>query len=847
MKPHADSSTAANPLSRPRPAWPAAWQDLLDTLLQASCVVDAESLRVLAVNTSATQLWGRSAAELTAISVEELAATPEDQLFWTQLHSWPQATVLHSDSLILHADGSTREVERRLCPFQLPDGRPAWMLSLTDLSGQRRAEREVERLTAELGATFGASNDAILITDLEGRVRHWNAAFARLWNLPEHCSARHDQGEVGLILHGSMADAGAYEDSLAHRMDELRDAHGSASLRAARGGLHEPQSAPAVATDRFLLGDGRTVERRLLPQYGRGLLVGWVQVWRDLTAQVADQARLQLAAQVFDATLDALLVTDADGNIVAANPAAALLTGRSTEALQDGCLQPLLEGVGNDGGLVALTAGLPRWQGELTVRSPQGAVPVQATLLRISGSGRPANGCIVVLRDQSERDAAQRQIEALAHTDTLTGLPNRMRMVERLQEQADRSAAQGSGFALLVFGLDRFKHLNQCLGHPSGDRLLQEVGRRLSGGLRDGDTVARLGGDTFGVLLPQADAAVAETVARRLLSALSDDLTIEGVAVTLSASVGVALFPQDARRSDELLHCADSAMHRVKERHGGDVRFYQPQMNVDRLEHIRLDHAMRRGLAQGHFRVHYQPQVNLASGEIVGAEALCRWTDPELGEISPARFIAVAEETGFISELGDWVLHQSAQQARRWMDLGRPVPVSVNVSILQFQQPLFVERVGQVLAEQGLPAELLELELTESILVGDVEEILAQLRALAALGVQLAIDDFGTGYSSLGYLRRLPIHRLKIDRSFIHRLPDDESDAAITRTVVELARALHLRVIAEGVENTAQRDHLAALGCHEYQGWLCAPALPAEEFDRLHLLHAHTKRATLAA
>jgi EAL domain-containing protein (putative c-di-GMP-specific phosphodiesterase class I) len=207
----------------------------------------------------------------------------------------------------------------------------------------------------------------------------------------------------------------------------------------------------------------------------------------------------------------------------------------------------------------------------------------------------------------------------------------------------------------------------------------------------------------------------------------------------------------------------------------------------------------------------------------------------------------VAEETGFISELGDWVLHQSAQQARRWMDLGRPVPVSVNVSILQFQQPLFVERVGQVLAEQGLPAELLELELTESILVGDVEEILAQLRALAALGVQLAIDDFGTGYSSLGYLRRLPIHRLKIDRSFIHRLPDDESDAAITRTVVELARALHLRVIAEGVENTAQRDHLAALGCHEYQGWLCAPALPAEEFDRLHLLHAHTKRATLAA
>jgi EAL domain-containing protein (putative c-di-GMP-specific phosphodiesterase class I) len=235
---------------------------------------------------------------------------------------------------------------------------------------------------------------------------------------------------------------------------------------------------------------------------------------------------------------------------------------------------------------------------------------------------------------------------------------------------------------------------------------------------------------------------------------------------------------------------------------------------------------MRRGLAQGDFHLAYQPQVDLASGAVVGVEALCRWTDPDLGAIAPTRFIPVAEDTGFITELGNWVLDEAVAQAARWRAAGHPLPVSVNVSSLQFQQPAFVHRVARVLQDSRLPPELLELELTESILVGDIDAVLLQLRALAALGVRLAIDDFGTGYSSLGYLKRLPIHRLKIDRSFIQRLPEDASDAAITRTIVELGRALHLRVIAEGVETEAQREHLASLGCDEFQGWLYAPALP---------------------
>jgi len=278
---------------------------------------------------------------------------------------------------------------------------------------------------------------------------------------------------------------------------------------------------------------------------------------------------------------------------------------------------------------------------------------------------------------------------------------------------------------------------------------------------------------------------------------------------------------------------ADHAMQRVKQRRGGDVRFYQPQMNIDRLARLKLDHAMRRALPQGRFSLHYQPQLDLASGRVIGAEALCRWHDTELGPVSPARFIPVAEETGFIAELGDWVLREAVGQAAQWRARGIELPVSVNVSLLQFQQPQFVERVVQTLASAQLPARLLELELTESILADDLAQVLAQLHQLAQAGVQLAIDDFGTGYASLSYLKQLPIHRLKIDRSFIQRLPADASDAAITRTIVDLARALKLQVIAEGVETAEQHDYLASIGCHEFQGFLFSPAVPAAQFEAL--------------
>ena len=811
---------------------PPVLQPLLDALLEAACLIDGSSLRVLAANRSAASLWGCPVGELIGRPVEDLATTPEDQLFWMQLAGWPRSAPLHSDSLIVRADGSRRDVERRISALPLPDGRDGWLLTLVDQTERRRAEHEVERLMGELGATLSSSRDAILVTDLAGQVRCWNPAFARLWRLPRGLDARRESGRIARTLAAALPDGPAYARRLVQQQALLLQARHAPCV-------DDPQddrdATGPLATDRIELSDGRTLERRLLPQYGQGEVVGWVQVWRDLTAQLLDQTRLELAGQVFDSILDAVLITDPQGAILSANPAAERLCGRSDAALRG---TPLAELLGEaDGSALAahrfmLGTAAPRWFGELQLATPQGPAPVQATLVRSGGDGPNSTGCIAVLRDQRERKAAERQIAELAHTDPLTGLPNRTGLMEQLAlATAGAGSTAAAPCALLLVGLDRFKHVNDSIGHRQGDEVLCETGRRLSQGLRLGDQVARLGGDLFGVLLPDSDAGTAEAVARRLLQSLRHDLVVGGLSLALSASVGIALYPHDAHDAAELLAHADRAMHRVKEGHGGDLRFYQPQMNVDRLDHIRLDHAMRRGLAQGDFHLAYQPQVDLASGAVVGVEALCRWTDPDLGAISPTRFIPVAEDTGFITELGNWVLDEAVAQAARWQDTGHALPVSVNVSSLQFQQPAFVHRVARVLQDSRLPPELLELELTESILVGDIDAVLLQLRALAALGVRLAIDDFGTGYSSLGYLKRLPIHRLKIDRSFIQRLPEDASDAAITRAIVELGRALHLRVIAEGVETEAQREHLASLGCDEFQGWLYAPGLDAKALE----------------
>ncbi|NML16197.1 putative bifunctional diguanylate cyclase/phosphodiesterase [Azohydromonas caseinilytica] len=583
--------------------------------------------------------------------------------------------------------------------------------------------------------------------------------------------------------------------------------------------------------------DGSTLylTRRIRPLPPRLYMVAL----QDHSAQrAAEQEREQLLAQLratLESTADGILVTDLAGRIRSFNrrfaqiwalPEALLHSGNDA-AVYDWMRSSVSDPVRYQQRLDNVReAVLMQASDRLRLRSGQ-------VLERVTQpqwiNGRPI-GRVYSFRDLSERIAADQRIERLASTDPLTGLANRAQFGDMVARAAAAALPGSEGFALLVLDLDHFKQVNDSLGHQGGDRVLCEMRNRLQHCVREGDMVARLGGDQFALLVRDSDARGAELAAGRVLEAVARPLTLEGAEFTLTCSIGIAVHPIDGSSADELLRHAETAMQRAKAGGRSSYRLHHPvPQPLDARSRIRLDHAMRLALASKRFRLAYQPQHDLDSGRVIGVEALLRWYDPERGsDISPAEFIPVAEASGFIVAIGEWVLTQAVHQAAQWQRQGWKVPVAVNVSALQFQQPYFVDQVQATLDAASLPPQLLELELTESILLQDAQETLARLQALAQLGVRLAVDDFGTGYSSLAYLKRFPINKLKIDRGFVRGLPGDDSDAAIVRAIVQMARALELGVIAEGVETREQRDFLAQIGCHEGQGYLWAPALEAE-------------------
>jgi len=566
----------------------------------------------------------------------------------------------------------------------------------------------------------------------------------------------------------------------------------------------------------------------------------YVVVFQDRSAHQATQDELEHRLSELRATLestaDGILVTDLAGSIRGFNRRFAalwnlsedLLTQRDDAAVQAWMRSSVVDVTDYDRRLAAIRdATLLQTSDVFALHS--GKVIERVTLPQCS-RGQPI-GRVFSFRDITEKLAASQRIEELSQTDPLTGLPNRRLLADRVEFALAMAQRNGHSFALMVVNLDRFKHINDTFGLGFGDRVLLEVTDRIKGCLRSLDTVARLGSDEFVLLVHKADAQGAEATARRVIEAMSRPFRLDAVEFTVTCSIGVALCPNDGDNLDELMRRADAAMHRVKELGRASFRFHQAQTETAPRSQMHIDHAMRQALVSGHFRLHYQPQIDLATGDVIGAEALIRWRDPALGDVSPGEFIPLAEESGFIIAIGDWVLAQAVRQAAAWRAAGWDFPVSINVSALQFQQADFIERVASTLSAVGLPPNRLELELTESILIHDAEDALHRLKALEQLGVLMSIDDFGTGYSSLAYLKRFPIDRLKIDRSFIRSLPGDTGDVAIVNAIVQMARAMQLRVIAEGVETEPQRQFLLDAGCHEFQGFLYSPALDVADFE----------------
>jgi diguanylate cyclase (GGDEF)-like protein len=431
-----------------------------------------------------------------------------------------------------------------------------------------------------------------------------------------------------------------------------------------------------------------------------------------------------------------------------------------------------------------------------------------------------------------EASRAQRHVRQLAYKDTLTDLPNRVMFMDHLSQRLAHANERGQQMAVLFLDLDRFKYVNDTLGHDIGDHLLTSVARRLKHCIRGGDCVARFGGDEFTIALEDivSPASAASVAAQKIIRALTAPFEIDGHDIFISTSIGISLYPGDGTEVSELLKHADTAMYRAKKNNSG-YAFYEAGMEASLSAQVQLENALRRAVERDELTVYYQPKAAVANGRLIGSEALVRWRHPERGLVSPAEFIPVAEETGLILPIGAWVLRTVCEQAKAWLDAGLPAqPVAINLSGHQIKQSGFVDGVAAVLAQTGLPPAMLELEITESVLMEQAKETLATLHELKELGVTLAIDDFGTGYSSLSYLRRFPVDTLKIDRSFVSDADRNPDDAAIVTGIIALAHSLRLSVVAEGVETLGQRDFLAAAGCDSIQGYLLAQPLPAETF-----------------
>ncbi len=478
-------------------------------------------------------------------------------------------------------------------------------------------------------------------------------------------------------------------------------------------------------------------------------------------------------------------------------------------------------------------AGEPGDSYEVTALRKDGGV-FAAMVLGSPSTYRNQPASVGTLIDISERKWAEAQLHELAYYDSLTGLPNRRLLEDRVRQCLVAAERDRTTVALFFVDIDHFKRVNDSLGHSAGDELLCSVAERLGSVVRKVDSLGRLGGDEFIVLLPGIDAGDAADVARRMIEVFASPFRVGEHELTVTPSFGISLYPDDGKDFETLLRNSDAAMYRAKEAGRNGFQFYSSEMNVATLEHLMLESNLRNALPKGELLLFYQPLVSLESGRIVGVEALIRWRHPQIGMISPARFIPVAEDTGIISAIGDWVLFEACRQAMAWQVAGiPPLTVAVNVSPVQFRQSAFVEVVAGALAHTGLDPAFLELELTERTVMHDAEINLGTLESLHRMGVELAVDDFGTGYSSLAYLKRFPVNKLKIDQSFVRHVAEDADDQAIASAIVGIGKSLRLKTLAEGVETAEQLQWLRSQHCDFAQGYFFSMPLPPDDMAEL--------------
>jgi diguanylate cyclase (GGDEF)-like protein/PAS domain S-box-containing protein len=551
---------------------------------------------------------------------------------------------------------------------------------------------------------------------------------------------------------------------------------------------------------------------------------------------------------VFDCTSEAIVITDVHGTVLDVNTAFTEILGYSREEVigqnprtwksdyhDDAFYQEMWRSIHKRG----------EWRGEIFNRSKDGAItPALATISTVRNEEGEAISHVAIYTDVSQIRKSQQQLTHLAHHDALTKLPNRVLFFERLEHCLERATRHRKQVAVIFVDLDHFKHVNDSLGHSHGDRLLIAVAELLTSAVRSEDTVARIGGDEFTILIEEVrDRGSLLRVIEKILHAFDREFELAASRVRVTPSLGVSLSPDDGQDAETLMRNADAAMYRAKSLGRNTYQFYTEELTQLAFARMQMETALRNAIPRGEFELRYQPKFDLATGGIIGMEALLRWQSPELGEVGPERFIPVTEDNGMILPLGAWVIEEACCQAKAWLDEGLFAGnVAVNISGIQIRRGDLPELVRQILHKTGLSAKTLELEVTEGFIMEEPERAIKILNELRDLGLTLAIDDFGTGYSSLSYLKSLPIHHLKIDKSFIRDIPEDKNDMAITQAIIAMAKSLGIELVAEGVETETQRQFLIDEGCRYGQGYLFNKPLQAAEMQQLLQTHARQQQ-----
>jgi diguanylate cyclase (GGDEF)-like protein/PAS domain S-box-containing protein len=594
-------------------------------------------------------------------------------------------------------------------------------------------------------------------------------------------------------------------------------------------------------------GESRCLEMLRAPYFGGdGATLGLIGIGRDVTDRRQLEEQKRLAALVYQNTGEGMMVTDAEYRIIDINPACERITGYSLEEVRGHTLEMFNSGRQDHAFYASMretVARLGHWHGELWDRRKNGETHVKSIAVnRILGDGGTVHGFVMLFSDVTQRKHADELIWRQANFDMLTGLPNRRMLRERLEHEIRQADRARCSIGLLLIDLDHFKEINDTLGHLVGDDLLVEAARRISACTRESDTVARLGGDEFIVLLTRlTDPRHAETVAGKIIERLTEPFQLGDSVGYVSASIGITLYPQDARESEDLLKGADQAMYVAKREGRNRFSHFTQGLQTAAQERLRLIADLREALGRGQFLLHFQPIVDVATGHIHKAEALIRWEHPTRGTVAPEEFIPLAEDTGLIVPIGDWVFHEASRWAARWSQVIPGFQVSVNVSPAQFRAEAAQSRESwiQRLGDGSMPKESMVIEITEGLVLNPDSDVTGTLKDLRKAGIEIAVDDFGTGYSSLSYLYRLDIDLLKIDQGFVASLETRSNNAALCEAIIVMSHKLGLKVVAEGVETQAQADLLAKAGCDWMQGFLFSRPIPPEQLEAILRHGAH--------